>query len=64
MLREDNKDLIEKALNFLRNFTENYKEGQEAMMRRDPTVIPRILQLLQEGSRITLGALCHLSQVS
>eukprot|EP00026_Physarum_polycephalum_P002811 Phypoly_transcript_02819.p1 GENE.Phypoly_transcript_02819~~Phypoly_transcript_02819.p1 ORF type:complete len:691 (+),score=89.12 Phypoly_transcript_02819:143-2215(+) len=62
MLKEDNKDLIEKALNFLRNFTENYKEGQEAMMRRDPTVIPRILHLLQEGSRITLGALCHLSQ--
>jgi hypothetical protein len=62
MLKEDNKDLIEKALNFLRNFTENYKEGQEAMMRKDPTVIPRILQLLHEGSRITLGALCHLSQ--
>ncbi len=55
MLKEDNKDLIEKALNFLRNFTENYKEGQEAMMRRDPAVIPRILHLLQEGSRITLG---------
>lgn len=62
MLKEENKELIEKALNFLRNFTENYKEGQEAMMRRDPMVIPRILQLLQEGSRITLGALCHLSQ--
>ena len=54
MLKTNNKELIEKALNFLRNFTENFKDGQEEMMR-DPAVVPILLKLLKEGNKITLG---------
>lgn len=54
MLKTNNKDLVEKALNFLRNFTENFKDGQEEMMR-DSSVVPILLRLLKEGNKITLG---------